>query len=303
MKEIISVNNLTKKYDNKNVISNVNFEINKGEIVGLVGDNGAGKTTIMKCLVGLVRPSEGKIKFMGNDICENISDYLSKIGVVIETPTFYPYLTGWENLENDKRAVKSKGNNLEERAIKELEIEKYLDKKVKKYSMGMKQKLGICRAFVGEVELIILDEPTNGLDIEGILMFRNLINEMSRENGITFLISSHNLTEIENICDRVLYVNNGKVGEIDFKNRNRCEKVVCIESEDVEKLLKVLQKNRNVKIMKVDDKQVEVENYYDNNHLMRDILQEGVEIISWNIKESNLLDMYLAVTKEGENFE
>lgn len=190
MKTLLEVKGLTKKYDGKKVVDNLNFKIDEGEIVGIVGGNGVGKTTTMKMITGLISRDAGEIIFKGKDAFEDFEHYIRQVGVVIEKPTFYPYLTGVENIELAGRFYGEYDDTLSVRLMKIFEMNTYMDKKVGKYSLGMKQKLGICRAFIDNPRIIILDEPTNGLDIDGAVKFRREIKRIADQQKISFLISS-----------------------------------------------------------------------------------------------------------------
>lgn len=207
---VLEVRNLTKKISNKTIVEDVSFEINAGEIIGLLGPNGAGKTTTMKMIVGLEEISKGNIRFNSEDI--NVADKpLAEIGAIIETPHFYPFLTGIENL----RYFSSLSKNVSDESLvnisKILELDKYLNVKVKNYSLGMKQRLGIAQALVHSPDLLVLDEPMNGLDPYGIITFRNYLKSLTKSINTSILISSHIISEIELLCDRVIFMQNGKV--------------------------------------------------------------------------------------------
>lgn len=199
---IIETENLTKKYGNQSSVSNLNIHVRQGRIYGLLGRNGAGKTTTMKMLLGLTTPTSGKIKIFGKNIRENEKEILPRIGSLIESPGFYPNLTATENLKifADLRGLK------DSKYIKgalELVNLPYRDKKLfSQYSLGMKQRLAIALAIMHNPELLILDEPINGLDPIGIAEVRSFIKELCDERGKTILISSHILSEISLLADR-----------------------------------------------------------------------------------------------------
>ena len=202
------MNGLTKDYKGKKAIDNISFTIKKGEIIGIVGPNGAGKTTLMKIIVGIIHKYEGNLKF------NQFKAHKRKVGCIIENPSFYPNLTGMDNLRYF--AEFSGGFDVKEvhDIIQMLNMNGFIHKKVKNYSLGMKQRLGIAQALLNEPELLILDEPTNGLDPEGVVEIRNIIKGIVQKRQISVLISSHILSEIEIICDRVALLQNGKLVEI-----------------------------------------------------------------------------------------
>lgn len=208
--EILKCENLKKQVKNKVIVENISFSLNKGDVVGFIGPNGAGKTTTIKLILGLIKLTEGKVYIDGYDIQKNFIKAMEKVGAIVETPDLYMYLNGYDNLKltanNYKNITKKRINE----AIKMVGLENRIKDKVSTYSLGMRQRLGIAEAIINNPELLILDEPTNGLDVEGTIEIRNLIKELSKE-GIAILISSHNLTEIDNLCNRIIVIKNGRI--------------------------------------------------------------------------------------------
>lgn len=220
MKNVIEINNLTKSYDNVAVIKSININIVEGTIHALLGKNGAGKTTILKSILGLIKPTSGSIFILGeNQLTEKGRNVLKQVGCMIETPGFYPNLTGTENL-----SIFAKLRELDKQAVQEaLTIVNlpYADsKKFKEYSLGMKQRLAIANAIMHDPDILILDEPTNGLDPSGVIEIRELCKEMKRQ-GKTLLISSHILSEVEQVADEVSIIDEGElVKYINLKKMN-----------------------------------------------------------------------------------
>ena len=208
--ELIS---LTKKYKNGRGIENVSFEIEQGEIFGFLGPNGAGKTTAMKIMTGLSRPDSGSCRIMGFDVAENFSSAMQKTGAIIENVVPYPNLTAMENME---LIASFKGGSSEnsEKCLKRVGMEKFMHEKTKNFSLGMKQRLGFAMAMSGEPEVMILDEPLNGLDVSGMVEIRNIIKEMA-DGGCTFLISSHLIHDVELTCTKVGILFSGKMVNVD----------------------------------------------------------------------------------------
>jgi lantibiotic transport system ATP-binding protein len=207
---IISTKNLSKKYKRNMSVDGVNLKINKGEIFGFLGPNGAGKTTTIRMLLGLIKPTKGEIELFGQDFTKNRTKILQRIGSLVESPSYYGNLTGFENLE----AVGCLRGLSEKRVTEVLEVvrlNKVANRLVKEYSLGMKQRLGIAAALLSEPELLILDEPTNGLDPAGIQEIRELIKELPHQNGMTVLVSSHLLSEIDQMATQVGIITEGKM--------------------------------------------------------------------------------------------
>ncbi|MFE7497436.1 ABC transporter ATP-binding protein, partial [Bacillus velezensis] len=225
MPEIIKTTNLTKVYGKQKSVDNLNITVNEGDIYGFLGRNGAGKTTTIRMLLGLIKPTHGKIEIFGEDLHTNKKDILKRIGSIVEVPGFYGNLTAKENLEINARIVGIHKKNAIEEALEIVGLENETKKLVGKYSLGMKQRLGIARSLLHYPELLILDEPTNGLDPIGIKEMRRLIKTLAEERKITLLISSHILSEIEQLVDHLGIIHEGKLlEETEFdtlRKRNR----------------------------------------------------------------------------------
>ena len=238
MSDIICVDGLIKEYAGIKVVDGVSFSVNKGEIYGLLGRNGAGKTTIMKILLGLANPTSGKVSILGKDMSVNSEKkVLKKVGCIIENPGFYSNLTGTENLE-----IFAKLRGLDQDSVKkalELVNLPYKDKKLfSKYSLGMKQRLAIANAIMHNPEILVLDEPINGLDPIGIAEVRELLKKL-KESGLSILISSHILSELENVADRISIIDFGKmIEEInmkEWKNKQNSDIRVFVKEVDIAK--------------------------------------------------------------------
>ena len=208
---IIETRNLSKKSGKKYRVKNLNLKVPKGIVYGFLGPNGAGKTTTMKLLLGLIHPNTGKIYIHGKELTHKNRTSLSLLtGSLIENPGFYGHLTGWENLDMIARYKNLSETDMED-ALKTVHLYERKDEKVKNYSLGMKQRLGIAMALMGKPAIMILDEPTNGLDPAGIQEIRNLITSLPQRFGTTVLISSHLLSEIEQMADYVGIINKGEL--------------------------------------------------------------------------------------------
>ncbi|HDR7966263.1 TPA: ABC transporter ATP-binding protein [Bacillus pacificus] len=208
---IINTNNLTKTYKKNIVVDSLNMKVSQGEIYGFLGPNGAGKTTTIRMLLGLIRPTKGDVKIFDQDLKKDRLSILGEIGSLVETPTYYGHLSGYENLEAARRLLRIDNTDRVKEVLKIVQLEGAKDKKVKNYSLGMKQRLGIATALLNRPQLLILDEPTNGLDPAGIHEIRELIKEMPAKFGMTVLVSSHLLSEIELMATQVGIIQNGKM--------------------------------------------------------------------------------------------
>ncbi|MFF2889698.1 ABC transporter ATP-binding protein [Paenibacillus sp. NPDC057967] len=211
MKEwIIETSGLSKRYKGRYAVSNLNLKIGKGEIFGFLGPNGAGKTTTIRMLLGLIQPSGGNIQIFGQPLRRNRMHILRRVGSLVEYPSYYGHLSATDNLEAIRRIIDAPKNRISE-VLGIVGLAKEAKRPVKGFSLGMKQRLGIASALLGSPELLVLDEPTNGLDPAGILEIRELIKAMPREHGITVLISSHLLSEVEQMANTVGIIRQGEM--------------------------------------------------------------------------------------------
>ena len=234
----IEIRNVSKTFKKRNVIKNVSFDICSSDICGFIGPNGAGKTTIMKMITGLIKPDLGNVFINGIEVSKNREEALREIGAVLEVPVFFDYMSGRKNLQNLARL--NYGMKREEQLKKVEEVLEIVglkgknddrgNDKVKTYSLGMKQRLGIAQTLLNNPEIVILDEPTNGLDPLGMKDLRNLILKLRDEKGITFLISSHNLDELQKVCNKYVFIKDGNIrwsGESEkLLNDTRCNKTL-----------------------------------------------------------------------------
>lgn len=201
---MIELENVTKLYKNRRGIRNISLSVNKGDIIGLLGPNGSGKTTIMKAMLGLIPYESGSIKINGMELSENTAKILSQVGALIESPAIYKDLSAYNNLKLSARN-KNDINDID-RVLNVVHMDAYRNDKAGRFSLGMKQRLGLAAAFLGKPDIVILDEPVNGLDIEGVVEIRDYIKKMSLENGTTFIISSHIASEIEKLCTKTAVI-------------------------------------------------------------------------------------------------
>lgn len=241
MDAILKIENLSKTYKKIRVVDNISFEIKPGEVYGFLGNNGAGKTTTIKMILGLIKPDSGNIKILSKEVLK-YNDVLKRVGNIVEFPGFYNNLNAYENL---KINAKISGVYKDNAIFEVLDLVGLLEEKrqVKKYSLGMKQRLGIARALLNQPELLILDEPTNGLDPVGIKQIRNLIIKLSKEKQIAVLISSHILNEVEILADRIGIIDNGKlIDEVDINSLKSKEKqYILLKAEPISEAIRVIE--------------------------------------------------------------
>ncbi len=225
MDDILKTYNLTKEFKNFCAVKNLNIHIKKGDIYGFLGQNGAGKTTTIRMFMGLIKPTSGEIELFSEKASNKNRKVLERIGSMIEYPGFYPNLTAGENLEIHRRMMGVQGKDCIGESLKLVGISDVKNKKVKEFSLGMKQRLGIARALLHHPEFLILDEPTNGLDPIGIKEIRELIIDLCKKQGITFLISSHILSEVQQMANKIGIIHKGELLEEisydELQKRNR----------------------------------------------------------------------------------
>lgn len=218
---ILKCENLNKSFGKKKILKDVSFTIKKGDILGFIGPNGSGKTTTIKLILGLNSIDSGNVTINGFDIKKDFESAIKGVGAIVENPDMYMYLSGYENLKLVANMYNVSSSKIDE-VVKLVKLEGRIKDKVSKYSLGMRQRLGIAQALINSPNLLILDEPTNGLDPEGIKELRDLLKNLAKKENIAVLISSHNLAELDSFCNKVCIIQNGTI----------------IESNEVKKLKK-----------------------------------------------------------------
>lgn len=259
--KVLEVNDLHKKIGKREIIKGVSFSVEEGEIFGFLGPNGAGKTTTIRMLVGLIKPTSGSISICGHDLKNESIKALGEVGAVVENPELYKYLSGRENLMQIARIRKiSKEDVLD--TIKLVGLENRIDDTVRKYSLGMKQRLGLAASLLSSPKLLILDEPTNGLDPSGILDFREVVKNAARQRGMAVFVSSHILSEVQNLCDTVAFINDGVIKAVEsvVNNSMKTEKdvITLVTSNKNEEVINILDNLEFVQSCKVTEKGIEI---------------------------------------------
>lgn len=246
MKYIIKTKNLSKKYGSITAVNNVSLKVQKGEIYGFLGINGAGKTTTIRLLLGMVKPTVGNCFLFGKDITEASNEIWNKVGYLVENTHSYPELTVRENLKIVYKLRNLKQKNSVDNIIEKLKLFKYQDFKVKNLSSGNIQRLGLAKALIHEPEVLLLDEPTKGLDPAGIVEIRKLLKDLAENNGTTIFISSHILSEISKLVDKIGIINQGKlIQEVNkYELEKFKEKRLIINTNDNQKAREILKRNK-----------------------------------------------------------
>jgi ABC-2 type transport system ATP-binding protein len=296
-KHVLELKNVTKRIGSKTLVDNLSFEVGKGEIVGLLGPNGAGKTTTMKMMVGLFSMSEGDVTIAGHSVKTSRAKALAHVGGILENPEFYPFLSGYDNLMQYARMA----DGVTPERIKEvtalLGLSNALDKKVKAYSLGMRQRLGIAQALLHKPSVLILDEPTNGLDPAGIREMREYMRKIADEEGISILVSSHLLSEIELMCERIIIIQNGKfVEDQRIVDNDTNELTMALVLDDTAKAGAILAKDFNI-VAEASDLKVTftVENEQ-VPAIVTKLASEGIAIFRVMEEKKSLEDRFLEKT-------
>lgn len=281
MKKSICVRNVTKRIKGKKILDNINFDIYEGEIVGLVGPNGAGKSSLLKVMTGLYSIDSGDIFYYDYSLKKDFEKAMSIIGTIIEAPDLYKNLSGSDNLNLFKSMFKGIDDNTIIEIVNILEMEKVLGKKFKTYSLGMKERLAIANSLINKPKILILDEPTNGLDPIGVKKIFDILRNMK---DTTIVISSHMLSEIDGICDKIIFINDGVIKNIKQINKDEKKKNVLFEVDDFSKaklLLKDYCINEEIEVFESDDviskinkelimNDIKVYRIYENNRTLED---------------------------------
>lgn len=218
MNSLLEVQEVTKLFKNGRGVQNVSFEVGKGDIFGFIGPNGACKTTLLKIITGLIRPDHGTIRLFGYNTADRFEQAMERVGCIIETADAYEHMSSYDNLKLSARFYPDLPKNRIDQVLEQVSLAPYKKERVSGYSLGMKQRLALASALLSNPQLVILDEPTNGLDIEGMVDVRNTIRQLAHEQGITFLISSHMIHDLSMIVNRIGIMNHGSLicaGDVD----------------------------------------------------------------------------------------
>lgn len=304
MEKIIETNNLSKEYNGKKVINNINLNLKKGEIYGFVGPNGAGKSTFMKLILNLLKPDYGEIKVFGELLEDENYEILKKIGSIIENSYFYENISAYENLELHCDYMGYYNKEQINEVLKLVKLDNVGNKNINSYSLGMKQRLAIARAILTKPELLILDEPINALDPEGIIEMRELFKKLNEKFGTTILISSHILSEVEQIADTIGIIKEGVLlEEISMdKIHNYNTEYIELEINNIEKASYLIESNLHLTKLKVMSNNILriYENNIKNSDISRLLIENNIELESISRKKNTLEEYFFRITKEVE---
>ena len=295
MKKLLECQDLCKSFGKKQILKNVSFELDEGDILAFIGPNGSGKTTTIKLILGLQGIDKGSVNINGFDIKKDFVKAIEKVGAIVENPDTYMYLSGWDNLKLTANMYKNISDEAIKDIVKLVDLETRIHDKVSKYSLGMRQRLGIARALINKPNILILDEPTNGLDPEGIKDLRNLLKKLAKE-GMGILISSHNLAELESFCNKVLIIDNGTIIETsevkEFKNNDNkyVFTVSSTENLDIEGIYEV----SKTKFSFNGDKESIAK-------IVKKLVKENIDVYEVKMQELTLEEAFLKKTGGKKN--
>ena len=294
---ILKTYNITKKYGNKLAVDNVNMTIKKGEIYGFIGQNGAGKTTLIRLITGLIHKSAGEIELLGASGESELNKARTMVGSLIETPSFYTNMTARENLEVSRLVRDIPGKKCIDEVLDLVGLKDVEKKKVKNFSLGMRQRLGIANALMGNPKLLILDEPINGLDPMGIIEIRELLKKINKEKDMTILISSHILSELSELATTYGIISEGKlIEEITSKELSeKCRQYINLKVDDTSRAVTLLERELGISDYEVlEDKKIKVFSNLENVGEVNSILSKsGVIVQSISIKGENLEEYFM----------
>ena len=300
----IKLIDVKKTINNKEIIKGLTFEINKGEVFGFIGPNGAGKTTTIRMMVGLMKLTDGDVIIQGHSINSDFKKAVREVGAIVENPEMYPFMTGIQNLKHYANMVPGITDDRINDVVALVGLEKVLKEKVGRYSLGMRQRLGIAQALLHNPSVLILDEPTNGLDPAGIRQIRQYIRQLATKENVAVIISSHLLSEIELMCDRIGIIKNGELVSIqnihdsESDSEKQLQQIELIATP-IEHVMTILENEFNIKSVHIDQSlafQCEKEKIPE---LVRSLVSHNIDIYQLNKAKASLEDKFFDVI--GEN--
>lgn len=302
---VVQFQHVTKRIGRKPIVDDLSFDIPAGEVFGFLGPNGAGKTTTIRMMVGLISISQGDILIQGHSITTDFNKAIRNVGAIVENPDLYNYLTGYQNLKHYARMVAGVSKARIEEMAEIVGLKDRIHDKVTTYSLGMRQRLGIAQALLHRPSLLILDEPTNGLDPAGIHELRNYLKGIAHEEGVTVFVSSHLLAEMELMCDRVGILQHGKLVRIqsiqDFVHHGGSPVRIAVEPSQAEQALKLMAASNKTVLSAKQPGQLLVSLSKEEIPVVNQLLmQAGIQIYSIQVQEQSLEDKFLEITEESK---
>ena len=304
MATILQTNGLTKNYKGKNVVDQVNIQVQDSEVYGFIGQNGAGKTTTIRLIMNLLQASSGHVELFGEKVTnQNIYKHLQRVGSIIEVPGFYSNLSGQENLEIHRIMMNVKDKSEIKRVLDIVNLNEAKTKKVKHYSLGMKQRLGITRAMLHNPDLLILDEPTNGLDPMGIVEIRDLIIDIAKKHGKTIFISSHILAEVEKMVNKVGILHCGRLlEEIQKKDfQQKSQKSLVYKVNNVQQSVELIQKHFSFQQIEINEDMLTIHHADEqiNGTITKLLVENQITVNESKVVTPSLEELFIKLTEEG----
>lgn len=293
---------LRKTIGKKQIIKNLNFSIYPGEVFGFLGPNGAGKTTTIRMMVGLMKITSGEVLIQGKSITTDFKEAIKEVGAIVENPEMYPFMSGWKNLVHYARMVPGITEERITEVVQLVGLEKAIKEKVGRYSLGMRQRLGIAQALLHRPSILILDEPTNGLDPSGIKEIRHYIRKLAAEENVAVIVSSHMLAEMEMMCDRIGIIKNGELITINHVNEDSDQEVaqvVHIVAEPLMEAKEIIERVFEIEVNTENDTLILSVNRKSIPDIIKKLATEGINIYYVQAHKTNLEDKFMAVI--GEN--
>ncbi|MBO0445868.1 ABC transporter ATP-binding protein [Enterococcus ureilyticus] len=298
--QVLEVKNISKRVGKKMIINDASFTVERGKVTGLLGPNGAGKTTIIRMLVGLMSHDEGSIRIDSQVLSTNFKEAMTHVGAIVENPEFYNYMTGMENLKQYARmAPKTITDDKLNQVIRSVHLENNIDQKVKTYSLGMRQRLGVAQAILHQPDLLLLDEPMNGLDPKGMREFREMIQNL-KNHGVGVLISSHQLSDMELLCDNLVIVQKGEityVGPMD-NPEEESKLIVLLETDKQEQAQTILLADHYNVTVAGSYLKIEL-NEDTRTTLVKQLVDAGIGIKELKVHVDSLEENFLRWTEDG----
>lgn len=299
-KKVLELKNVSKSFGKRKIIDNLNLEVEEGEIYGFLGPNGSGKTTTIKMILRLINSDSGEIKVNGYDTKKQFEKAMECIGAIVENPDMYKYMSGIDNLKLHARI-----RNIDEKRIDEVlnmvELKGRENDKVGKYSLGMKQRLGLALTLLHKPKVLILDEPTNGLDPAGIKKLRDILKEIAHKDGVAVFVSSHILSEMQLMCDKVAVINNGEIVRVEeILKENEKTETVEIKVKNVEKAIEIMKEKFNLDVKQTEES-IQVTILTENlPKVVKELAIADTEVKAVIPKEHNLEEIFFDATKGGK---
>jgi ABC-2 type transport system ATP-binding protein len=303
---VVQLRNVTKRIGGKTIVDHLSFDVPRGEVFGFLGPNGAGKTTTIRMMVGLISMTEGEVIVNGIHVKRNFEQAMMHIGAIVENPELYKFLTGYQNLIHFARMIPGITKERIHEVIKLVKLENRIHDKVKTYSLGMRQRLGVAQAILHRPDVLILDEPTNGLDPEGIRELRDYLRQLAKSEGTAIIVSSHLLSEMELMCDRVAIIQNGKLVNVQamremVQQQSDEASLVVFEVDEPQRAIQLLADTVNVVEAAVTPEGVTL--YLQRDQVpdaIRQLVQGNVRIFSVKTASTTLEDKFLELTRGGQ---